>query len=66
MNFEPIREQIRISRKALAEAQRIEVENGYDDAMLSMERSYCEGSLEAFEYAYILLNGAAYYDEEND
>lgn len=65
MNLEPIREQIRIARKALAEAQRVEVENDYDDAMLSMERSYCEGSLEAYEYAYILLNGAA-YEQDND
>lgn len=63
MNLEPIREQIRIARKALAEAQRIEEEDGYDDAMLSMERTYCEGSLEAYEYAYILLNGAP-YDEQ--
>jgi hypothetical protein len=64
MNLEPLRKEIRIARKALAEAQRIEVENGYDDALLSMERSYCEGWLEAYEYAYILVNGAAYSDED--
>jgi hypothetical protein len=65
MNLKPLKEQIRLARIALAEAQRIEEEDGYCDAMLSMERTYCEGSVESLEYAYILLNGAA-YDEDND
>jgi hypothetical protein len=66
MNLKPLEQEIRIARKALAEAQRIEVDNGYDDAILSMERTHCEGWLEALEYAYILMNGAAYNDEDND
>lgn len=63
MNLEPLRHQINLARLALAEAERIEQDNGYDDALLSMERSYCEGSVEALEYAYVLLNGAP-YDEQ--
>lgn len=64
MNLESLRKEIRIARNALAEAQRIEVENGYDDALLSMERTHCEGWLEGLEYAYILVNGAAFHDED--
>jgi hypothetical protein len=64
MNLKPLEEQIRLARVALAEAQRIEEEDGYGDAMLSMERTYCEGSLEALEHVYILLNGSEYHDED--
>jgi hypothetical protein len=60
MNLEPLRQQINLARLALDEAQRAEIENDYEDALLSMERTYQEGSVEALEYAYILLNGAPY------
>ena len=36
------------------EAQRVEEENDYSDAMESMERKYWEGYLEALEGIYIL------------
>ena len=63
MNLEPLRHQINLARVALDEAKRIEEENDYDDALISMDRSYCEGSLESLEFAYVLLNGAPYEDE---
>jgi hypothetical protein len=63
MNLEPLRHQINLARIALDEAKRIEEENDYDDALISMDRSYCEGSLEALEFAYVLLNGVP-YDEQ--
>jgi len=62
MNLEPLRHQINLARVALDEAKRIEEENGYDDALLSMERSYCEGSVDSLEFAYTLLNGVPYED----
>ena len=34
----------------LREAQQIEEENDYSDAMESMERKYCEGYVEAIEH----------------
>ena len=40
--------------KELEEAQRIEEENGYSDAMESMERKYAEGFLDALTYCYKL------------
>ena len=40
--------------KELEEAQRIEEENGYSDAMESMERKYWEGYTEALGAAYML------------
>jgi hypothetical protein len=58
-----LEKQIEIARKAVIEAERIEEESGYDDAMLSMERTYCEGYAEALEYAYIILNGHAYNEQ---
>jgi hypothetical protein len=30
-----------------------------------MDRKHCEGWAEALDYAYILLNGAAYYEWSN-
>jgi hypothetical protein len=64
MNLKPLEQEIKQARLSLAEAQRIEEEDGYEDAMLSMDRTHAEGWLEALDYAYILLNGAPYYDEE--
>jgi hypothetical protein len=62
MNLEPLRYQINLARIALDESRRNEEDSDYD-ALLSMERSYCEGSLEALEFAYVLLNGVPYEDE---
>lgn len=55
-----LEKQIEIARKALATAQQTEEDSGYADAMLSMERTYCEGFLEALEFIYILQNGHGY------
>jgi hypothetical protein len=38
----------------LTEAQRIEEENDYDDAMESMERKYYEGMADAYTHLYKL------------
>jgi hypothetical protein len=62
MNLESLRHQINLARLALDEAKRIEEESDYD-ALLSMDRSYCEGSVDSLEFAYILLNGAPHEDE---
>lgn len=55
--------QIRLARIALEEAERAEKEDDYSDAMLSIERGYCEGFVDALEFAYITLNGHG-IDEE--
>lgn len=65
MNLKPLEQEIRQARKSLATAIEFEELNDYD-AMFSMERTHAEGWLEALEYAYILLNGAEYHDEDND
>ena len=65
MNLKPLRDEIRIAKKALLLAEEFESASGFDiDA--TMDRKHCEGWAEALDYAYILLNGAAYYDEDND
>jgi hypothetical protein len=38
------------STKNLEKAQQAEIENDYDDALLSMERKYEEGFVDALEY----------------
>ncbi len=58
--LEELEKQIRLSRIALAEARRVEELDGFNDALLSMERTYCEGILEGFEYAYLLMAGKHY------
>ena len=40
------------AEKELEEAQRIEEENDYSDAMESMERKYWEGQVEALSHVY--------------
>jgi len=40
------------AEQQLEEAQRIEEENDYDDAMESMERKYWEGQVDALSYLY--------------
>lgn len=42
------------AEKELEEAQRIEEENDYDDAMESMERKYWEGMVDAYTHVYQL------------
>jgi hypothetical protein len=64
MNLKPLEQEIKQARLSLAEAQREEKADGYSDALVSMDRTHAEGWLEALEYAYILLNGAGYNDEE--
>ena len=43
-----------------AEAQRIEEENDYSDAMESMERKYWEGQLDALSHVYALTYQLAF------
>lgn len=64
VSMNELENQIRIARKALALAQEFEEMND-SDAMFSMERTYCEGFLEALEFIYILQNGHE-YNEDND
>lgn len=42
------------AQQELEEAQRIEEENDYDDAMQSMERKYWEGQVDALGHLYNL------------
>lgn len=63
VSMNELENQIRLARLALAEAKRVEEENGYDDALLSMDRSYCEGSLDSLEFVYTLMNGHEYSGE---
>ena len=42
------------AERELEEAQRIEEENDYSDAMESMERKYWEGQCDALSYVYSL------------
>ena len=42
----------------LVEAQRIEEEGGYSDAMISMDRTYAEGFADALEMAIRLVEEA--------
>jgi hypothetical protein len=63
MNLKPLEQEIKQARLSLTEIQRVEKESGYDFDE-TMERKHAEGWAEALDYAYILLNGAAYYDEE--
>ena len=44
----------------LIEAQRIEEENDYSDAMESMERKYWEGQLDAMSHVYGLTYALAF------
>ena len=63
MNLKPLEQEIRIARKALLLAIDFENASGFDiDA--TMDRKHCEGWAEALDYAYILLNGAEYHDED--
>ena len=48
------------AEQELAEAQRIEEENDYSDAMESMERKYWEGQLDALTHVYSLTYALAF------
>ena len=58
-----LEKQIRLARLALQEAHRAEEEDDYSDAMLSIERGYCEGFVDALEFTYTLLNGHGFEEE---
>ena len=49
-----------------AEAQRIEEENDYDDAMESMERRYWEGQVDALTHLYQLTYQLSFAEAERD
>jgi hypothetical protein len=65
MNLKALEQEIKQARVSLAEAIGVEERSGYDFDE-TMERKHAEGWLDALEYAYILMNGAAYNDEDND
>jgi hypothetical protein len=58
-----LEQQIRLARLALEEAERAEKEESYSDAMLSIERGYCEGFVDALEFVYNLQNGHGYEEK---
>ena len=52
------------AERELEEAQRIEEENDYSDAMESMERKYWEGQLDALTYVYQMTYALAFAIDE--
>ena len=52
------------AEKELEEAQRIEEENDYSDAMESMERKYWEGQLDALSHVYQMTYALAFAIDE--
>ena len=54
------------AEKELAEAQRIEEENNYDDALESMERKYWEGMVDAYSHLYKLTYDLSFAEKERD
>lgn len=50
-----MREEIKKADQYLEVAQKIEEESDYSDAMLSMDRSYCEGFSNGLAAAYRLI-----------
>ena len=52
------------AERELEEAQRIEEENDYSDAMESMERKYWEGQCDALTYIYQMTYALAFAIEE--
>ena len=48
------------AEQELEEAQRIEEENDYSDAMESMERKYWEGMCDAYSHVYALTYALAF------
>ena len=54
------------AEKELEEAQRIEEENDYSDAMESMERKYWEGMVDAYSHLYSLTYQLSFAIEERN
>lgn len=54
------------AEKELEEAQRVEEENDYSDAMESMERKYWEGQCDALEHLYNLTYALSFAIAERD
>ena len=52
------------AEKEFEEAQRIEEENDYSDAMESMERKYWEGQVDALTYIYQMTYALAFAIDE--
>ena len=52
------------AEKEYEEAQRIEEENDYSDAMESMERKYWEGMCDAYSHVYALTYALAFAIQE--
>ena len=52
------------AERQLEEAQRVEEENDYSDAMESMERKYWEGQVDALTYIYQMTYALAFAIEE--
>jgi hypothetical protein len=52
------------AERELEEAQRIEEENDYSDAMESMERKYWEGQLDALSHVYQMTYALAFAIQE--
>ena len=52
------------AEKELEEAQRIEEENDYSDAMESMERKYWEGQVDALTHIYQMTYALAFAIDE--
>ena len=52
------------AEKELEEAQRIEEENDYSDAMESMERKYWEGQCDALAHVYSMTYALAFAIQE--
>lgn len=52
------------AEKEYEEAQRIEEENDYSDAMESMERKYWEGMCDAYSHVYSLTYALAFAIQE--
>jgi hypothetical protein len=50
-------EEIKKARLAWKEAEQTEIEDGYSDAILSIERGEAEGFYLGLKYAYVFLNG---------
>lgn len=59
--LEDVEDLIERTREAFELAEKTEKDNGYDDAMLSMARTYWEGYLEALLDVRLILN-ARYND----
>lgn len=65
VSMNELEKQIELARLSLAMSSENEKQSGYDIDH-TMDRKYNEGFLEALEFIYILQNGHAYNDQDND